>query len=70
MTSADDKAMIEKMPDAEPTFCLRGQDVFAAMLVDQWADLAASAGVHPHKVQEARQRANQMRNWKPKKIPD
>lgn len=70
MASKDDVAMIEKMPDAEPTFCLRGQDVFAAVLVDMWADLAASAGVQPHKVQEARQRANQMRYWKTKKIPD
>ena len=70
MASSDDKMMIAKMPAAEPAFCLRGQDVFAAMLVDQWADLAASAGVHPHKIQQARQRANQMRNWKTKKIPD
>ena len=70
MASKDDVAMIAKMPDAEPTFCLRGQDVFAALLVDQWADLASSAGVHPHKILEARQRANQMRNWKMKKIPD
>ena len=64
------KAMLDKMDEAEPYFILRGQDVFAAHLVALWADMAESAGTTGAKVQNARQCARAMKNWIKKKIPD
>ncbi len=64
------KAMLEKMDEAEPFFIIRGQDAFAAFLVKKWADLAESAGTDPAKVENARQCARAMRNWPTHKIPD
>lgn len=64
------KAMLDKMDEAEPFFILRGQDASAAFLVKMWADLAEAAGVPAEKVENARQCARAMRNWPKKKIPD
>lgn len=64
------RAMLDKMDEAEPFFILRGQDAFAAVLVRQWAEMAESGGVPPAKVENARQCARAMRNWTKKKIPD
>lgn len=64
------KAMLDKMDEAEPFFILRGQDAFSAHLVSLWADLAESAGANGAKVLNARQCARAMKNWTTKKIPD
>lgn len=63
--------LLKKLQDSkEPFFVIRAQDVFSVSLVKQWAELAESAGVSPHKVENARQCARAMRNWPTKKIPD
>jgi hypothetical protein len=64
------RAMLDKMDEAEPFFILRGQDAFSAHLVSLWADLAESSGTNGAKVNNARQCALAMRNWPSKKIPD
>jgi hypothetical protein len=64
------KAMLEKMDEAEPYFIIRGQDAFAAFLVKTWADLAEGAGTSHEKVVNARQCARAMINWPKHKIPD
>jgi hypothetical protein len=64
------RAMLDKMDEAEPFFILRGQDAFSAYLVGLWADMAESAGTTGAKVTNARQCARAMRNWINKKIPD
>jgi hypothetical protein len=64
------RAMLDKMDEAEPFFILRGQDAFAGELVRRWADFAESAGVPGFKVENARKCARAMRNWPTKKIPD
>lgn len=64
------RAMLDKMDEAEPYFILRGQDAFAAMLVTQWAEMAESAGTPPDKVHNARMCARAMKNWTKHKIPD
>lgn len=65
------EAVLKKLVDSkEPYFVIRAQDVFSAALVKQWVELAESAGVPPHKVQNARECARAMRNWPTKKIPD
>lgn len=64
------RAMLDKMDEAEPFFILRGQDAFSAHLVRMWADLAEGAGTPHEKVVNARQCARAMGNWNKKKIPD
>jgi hypothetical protein len=60
---------VQVSPD-EPVFILRAQDVFAAHLVERWAELAASAGCNHIKVREAKIVAAEMCAWPTKKIPD
>jgi hypothetical protein len=65
-----------KAADDEPVFVLRAQDCLAADLVDKWAIFARvgmpSAGVEAsgHKINEAVQIADAMRNWPKHKQPD
>ncbi len=61
---------IANAADDEPVFVLRAQDVFAAYLVRQWADMAWAAGTPQEKVSEAYRLAAQMQDWPNKKIPD
>ena len=56
-------------PD-EPYFVLRGQDLLAPGLVRRWATLAGEAGVNPAKVAEANRIADQMDQWRDRKVPD
>lgn len=50
-------------PD-EPMFVLLARDPLAPILVELWASLRAHAAGNPSKVEEARQCAQDMRNWK------
>lgn len=59
-----------KIPENEPVFLLRAQDVAASLAVDAWAGLAARAGADPKIVQMAREQAQLMREWQLKKVPD
>ena len=60
-----------KIGSDEPRFLLRGQDRFAAALVDAWANLVEEFGNCPaDKIQEARECAAQMRLWHTRKLPD
>lgn len=59
-----------KAADDEPVFILRGQDVHAAGLVRDWADLAEGTKCPPEKISEARELARQMQNWRTRKHPD
>ena len=58
------------IPDDEPVFLLRAQDVNAALLVDIWALLAARAGCSAEIVAMAREHATRMHDWPVKKRPD
>jgi hypothetical protein len=64
------KGCLGKADLNEPIFILRGQDMLAADLVDQWAIRARSWGCPEEKVQEAKELANAMRRWTPRKYPD
>lgn len=67
---AQKKGCLGKAADDEPIFILRAQDMLAADLVDQWAIRAKSWGCPEAKVQEAKELANRMRRWTPRKYPD
>lgn len=54
----------------EPSFTLRGQDILAPGIVEDWAKKAEKLGVSPERVKEARDVAEAMRKWPKQKIPD
>ena len=56
--------------DNEPTFTLRGQDLLAPAIVEAWARAAEGEGVSAEKVAGAREIAEAMMKWRPKKVPD
>ena len=62
-----------KIPEAEPVFLIRGQDVAGPDAVLHWAKLAESRGACVDIVQSAREQALRMRDWQRlnvAKIPD
>ena len=58
------------IPEDEPVFLLRAQDVVSVQTVETWARLAEESGADPDIVHRARRHANEMRKWHNKKIPD
>lgn len=61
------------IPQDEPVFLIRGQDVIAPETVEAWANLAALAGADHTIVHSARCQAREMRRWGKEhrnKIPD
>jgi hypothetical protein len=68
---ANPNGCLNKAADDEPIFVLRGQDLHADFGVDQWATAAAlMLGDYHWKVIEARQIAQQMRDYPKRKMPD
>jgi len=59
-----------KARDDEPVFVLRAQDMLAADLVEAWATQANLLGCPWDKVREARDIAQEMREWPHRKNPD
>lgn len=58
------------IPDDEPVFLLRAQDIIAPDLVAAWAKLAAQNGVSHEMCSLALSHADRMREWPKKKTPD
>lgn len=58
------------IPDDEPVFLVRGQDVVGAATVRAWADMAQDAGAAPEIVRIAREHADKMAAWPKKKVAD
>lgn len=61
------------IPDNEPVFLIRGQDVVAPDVVEFWATKAHEVGADSRMVEAARQQASRMRQWQAEhgsKIPD
>lgn len=69
-TKAEVLKLLEKIPDGEPLFLIRGQDRLAANIVDFWAGAAEARGTPAPKVAEARECSRRMRQWPKKKWPD
>jgi hypothetical protein len=64
------RGCLGKAADNEPVFVLRAQDKLAALLVDDWAEMAEHKGCPKEKVAEAQEIANAMRAWPKRKNPD
>lgn len=63
----------DKIPEDEPVFLLRAQDVTAPFLVRMWAQQAESFGAKQDIVDAARRQAANMTEWQREhgmKIPD
>lgn len=58
------------IPHDEPVFLLRGQDKFAAMLVETYANFVEMDGGDPEIVRLSREQADRMRAWPTHKSPD
>ncbi|GIL13651.1 MAG: hypothetical protein BroJett038_23710 [Chloroflexota bacterium] len=58
------------IPDDEPVFLVRGQDVVGAATVRAWADMAQDAGAAREIVRIAREHAEKMAAWPKKKVAD
>lgn len=54
----------------EPVLVLRGQDVFAPVVLRVWLGMAVDAGMTAYKLREMEQTIAAMENWQPRKIPD
>lgn len=61
------------IPEDEPVFLLRAQDICAPAVVETWAFRASEAGADTHIVAAARAHALKMREWQGQhgaQIPD
>ncbi len=54
----------DKAADDEPIFTLRAKDPLAVRTILRWCDEAASCGIHLEKLDEAKQCAELMREWR------
>lgn len=70
MTPITTNGTTRLIPDDEPVFLLRGQDIFAATTVRHWASLVVSKGGDPEIARVAREHADKMDAWLKKKAPD
>ena len=59
-----------KIPVDEPVFLLRAQDVTAAAIVREWADLNERLGGDPQAIRMARNHAALMQAWDGRKLAD
>ena len=62
-----------KIPDDEPVFLIRGQDICAPLAVFAWADEAERRNASSEIVEAARKQAAEMIEWQergPAKVPD
>jgi hypothetical protein len=58
------------IPNDEPVFLLRGQDIHAAWIVDEYANLLERRGEDPEIIRLSREQARKMREWPKRKSPD
>lgn len=58
------------IPEDEPVFVLRAQDILAPIAVNFYADLVQGATVNFEQAAQIRYIATLMAAWKPRKIPD
>lgn len=60
----------EIIPEEEPVFLIRAQDVTSSVVVRFWAQIAEQVGADPEIVRLAREQADRMESWIPRKVPD
>jgi len=60
------------IPDDEPVFLIRGQDMYGALILAKYAELleTSDCAVDPRLIEMVRDQQLRMRHWPKKKIPD
>ncbi len=58
------------IPDDEPVFLLRGQDILAPLVLDYYASLVAGMGGDQQIVTKTTLQAHKMRQWPRRRMPD
>jgi len=69
----DGSGLAPIIPDDEPVFLIRAQDIVGPHVVEYWADQAEVNGADPDIVQTVRNHASLMRVWQEEhghKVPD
>ena len=65
------ESCLNRAEDDEPLFVIRAKDKVSASAVRTWAEWAQMTGVHePEKIQEARDIAEDMENWRRENYPE
>lgn len=59
-----------RIPDKEPVFVLRAQDILAPITLKLYADMYEAATGDFHHASEIRSFAQVMTTWTPRKLPD
>ena len=70
MTKAELTQYLDKIPNDEPLFLIRGQDSLSEMTVNYWATRTRFHGVREKKIRGAQHVAFAMRRWPEKKVAD
>lgn len=65
-----EKADGTRIPDGEPVFVLRAQDILAPIALKLYADMYEAATGDFHHASEIRSFAQVMTTWSPRKLPD
>ena len=58
------------IPEDEPVFLIRAQDINGAEVVRYWAELAKNSGASDDIINKALNHVKLMENWKIHKVPD
>jgi hypothetical protein len=70
MPRAEDIEILSKVPDDEPVFILRAQDVLAVGCISSWITRGLMEGVNRDKIKQVNQRLRDFLDFDPVKIPD
>lgn len=70
MNVADATTYLNKLPDDEPVFVLRGQDLLAPSTIRYWCRLHELHDGDPAKRDNAYETAAELMRWGRKKLPD
>lgn len=71
MANRETDKTLHRCGPKEPIFVLRGRDVFAPVVVEEWIRMAKASGVcSPEKIDSAVLVAEQMRRQSNRRLPD
>lgn len=70
MRHGRDETYLTEIPEDEPVFVIRAQDVCGAAAVRRYADLLVDVHADPDMIAKVREHADEMQAWPIKKLPD
>lgn len=64
MTASEAKAYLDRIPEDEPVFVLRAQDVLSMLTIREWLRMAERFEVRERKIAGAEDDLQQFREWR------